>query len=362
MRIAQIIAKGMNGGVEAVVSNYYKNMNSQDIHIDIFIENESKIINKKMLKDGDNIFLIPSYKKIHKYIKVLKFYFKKNNYDIVHSNISTMSFIPLSVAKHCGIKHRIVHSHSTSNKKEVIRKLLKLIFRHFSNMYGTDYFACGKDAGIFQFGKKRIEDGEVFILNNAIEYDKFLYNNKNRTQMRKKYKFDNSNIVIGNIGRFVKQKNQLFLIDAFNQLVKENNEYRLFLIGIGVLKIEVEKKVKMLGLDKYVYFLSETAEPELFYQMFDIFLLPSLYEGLPVVGIEAQVNGLPCIFSTYVTREIKISDNAYFFEINDKKEFANEIIAKVIPKRESKIINDKFDITQQVIRLQKKYLEIYNSK
>ena len=358
MRIAQIIAKGMNGGVEAVVSNYYKNMNSQDIHIDIFIENESKIINKKMLKNGDNIYLVPSYKKIFKYIKIVKFYFKKNDYDIVHSNISTMSFIPLCIAKHCGIKNRIAHSHSTSNKKEVLRKLLKLIFRHLSNMYTTDYFACGKDAAIFQFGKKRFEDGKVFILNNAIEYDEFSYNNDVRNQMRKKYKFDNSNIVIGNIGRFVKQKNHLFLIDVFKQLFEQNQNYRLFLVGVGGLKEEVMNKVKILGLDKYVLFLSETAEPGLFYQMFDLFLLPSLYEGLPVVGIEAQVNGLPCVFSTYVTREIKIRDNVYFFEINDKKKFADNIIANIIFNRESNNISEKFDISKQAIHLKEKYLEI----
>lgn len=314
--VAQIIGKTLNGGVEACIFNYFKAIDKSKVTFDFFVENTSDIINKDVIESmGGRVIITPKYTHLFKYISFLKKTFKKNEYDIVHSNLNTLSVFPLFAAWLAHVKVRIAHSHSTSNKKEHLRNLIKNILRPFSKVFATDYFACSKLAGEYLFGKRAVKKGRVFILHNAVDIDRFKFNPEIRKQMREKYHINDDEIVLGNIGRMVEQKNQTFLLDILKNL--DLNKYKLVIVGDGPLKEDLHKKTAKLHLENNVIFVEKTAKPEYFYNMYDIFLLPSLYEGLPVVGVEAQINGVSCICSNFVTRETKISELIKFIELAD---------------------------------------------
>ena len=359
IRIAQIMGKWLGGGVESVVMNYYRHIDRTKIQFDFICDSDSTDIPyEEIEKLGGRVILIPPYQHIFKYNKELLKVFKENNYKIVHSNINTLSVFPLRIAKKAKIPVRIAHSHSTTNKKEWKKNILKQVLRPLSKIYATDYFACTEHAGRWLFGDKALEQGKVTIINNGIDVDKFLYNEEARKKLRKELKYHNTDIVIGHIGRFMKQKNHSFLIDVFNELHKENKNYKLMLIGQGPLMNEIKQKVKDLNIEDSVKFLGQRKDVNELYQAMDLFLFPSLYEGLGMVMIEAQCSGLPCIASSEVPEVAKVSENVLFLDLNDSLEQWCNSIKKIKKERKANInlIRERgYDINQEVKLLENKY-------
>lgn len=306
IRIAQIIGKWLGGGVESVVMNYYRHLDHDKIQFDFICDDDStNIPYDEIEKLGGKVILIPPYQKVFKYQKELRRVLRDGKYKIVHSHINTLSVFPLYAAKKVGVPVRIAHSHSTTNKKEWKKNLLKQVLRPFSKKYATNYMCCSELAGRWLFGDKTYDEGKVYLLNNAIDLDKFKYDKKIRDKKRKELGIKEDTIVIGHIGRFVAQKNHTFLIDIFNQFHKKEKNSILLLAGQGPLQEEIKNKVRELGLDDSVRFLGQRNDANELYQAFDVFLLPSLYEGLPVVGVEAQASGLLCFFSDDMTKETR---------------------------------------------------------
>lgn len=286
IRIAQIVGKWLGGGVEAVVMNYYRHLDHNKIQFDFICDDDStNIPYDEIEKLGGKVILIPPYQKVFKYQKELRRVLRDGKYKIVHSHINTLSVFPLYAAKKVGVPVRIAHSHSTTNKKEWKKNLLKQVLRPFSKKYATNYMCCSELAGRWLFGDKAYDEGKVYLLNNAIDLDKFKYDKKIRDKKRKELGIKEDTIVIGHIGRFVAQKNHTFLIDIFNQFHKKEKNSILLLAGQGPLQEEIKNKVRELGLDDSVRFLGQRNDANELYQAFDVFLLPSLYEGLPVVGV-----------------------------------------------------------------------------
>ncbi len=359
LRVAQIICQCVNGGVEACIMNYYKHIDKTKIQFDFFVDNTSKIINKdEIIKMGGKIIIVPPYKKIFKFIIFLKKELK--NYDIVHSNINALSVFPLYAAKKAKVKIRIAHSHSTTNKKEFRRNLVKNFLRLFSKKYATNYFACSKEAGEWLFGKKTLNKGEITIVNNAIDIEKFKFNNEVRDELRKEYNISNE-IIIGNIGRFVWQKNQLFLLDVFSQYTKQNPNSYLLLIGDGPLYGDLIKKARNLNIIEKIIFAGTDKEVSKFYSMMDIFVFPSLYEGFGMVMLEAQASGLACIASNGVPKIVKNLDSTIFLDlINDAKFWADELY-KVNLNSDRNLLyvkNSLYDIKKEAIKLEQIYFDI----
>ncbi len=318
IRIAQIVGKWLGGGVEAVVMNYYRHLDHNKIQFDFICDDDStNIPYDEIEKLGGKVILIPPYQKVFKYQKELRRVLRDGKYKIVHSHINTLSVFPLYAAKKVGVPVRIAHSHSTTNKKEWKKNLLKQVLRPFSKKYATNYMCCSELAGRWLFGDKAYDDGKVYLLNNAIDLDKFKYDKKIRDKKRKELGIKEDTIVIGHIGRFVAQKNHTFLIDIFNEIHKLNQNSILLLIGQGPLQEEIKGKVKELGLDDSVKFLGQREDVHEYYNVMDLFLFPSLYEGLGMVMIEAQANGLTCIASTEVPLAASIMQNTYFFSLDD---------------------------------------------
>lgn len=359
VRIAHIIGKWIGGGVESVVMNYYRNIDKSKIQFDFICDDDSTNIPRAEIESmGGRIILIPPYQKVFKYQKELKRVLREGNYRIVHSHINALSVFPLRAAKKAGVPVRIAHSHSTTNKKEWKKNILKMVLKPFSKVYATHYFACTEHAGRWLFGDKEFDKGNVYVLNNAIDLDKFKYDEQVRIAKRKELGIDDNTIVIGHAGRFVAQKNHEFIIDVFNEVHKENKNTKLMLIGKGPLEEQIKEKVKQYGLTEAVMFLGQRPEDihEL-YQAMDVFLFPSLYEGLGMVAIEAQCAGLPCICSTEVPEIAQISESFVRIDLTEQNQVWIKAILnnKEIHNRAIQIDAEMYDIKKEAQKLENSY-------
>lgn len=336
------MGKWIGGGVESVIMNYYENIDRSKIQFTFICDEDSTDIPyEKIEKLGGRVIIVPPYQKVFKYIKKLKEIFKENNCKIVHSNINTLSVFPLYVAKKAGLPIRIAHSHSTSNKKEWKKNMVKNILRPFSKKYANTYFACSELAGRYLFGNKTFDEGKVIVFNNAINLDKFKYDEEKRKEIRKNLNIKDDTFVVGHIGRFVAQKNHTFLIDIFNELHKTKKNSILILIGQGPLQNEIKEKVEELELKDFVKFIGQVTNANDYYNAIDIFVLPSIYEGLGMVLIEAQANELPCIASTEVPSEAIISNQIEYIELYKEPSYWAE---KILNKNRSK---EKFEYNEK---------------
>lgn len=365
IRVAQIMGKWVGGGVEAVVMNYYRHIDRDKIQFDFICDDDStRIPTEEIEKLGGKVILIPPYQKVFKYHKTLKKVLQEGQYKIVHSHINALSVFSLWAAKSAGVPVRIAHSHSTSNKKEWKKTLLKNILRPFSKAFATDYFCCSELAGRWLFGNKTYDQGKVYLLNNAIDVDKFKYDEKIRKEKRKELNIKDNQLVIGHIGRFVQQKNHEFLIDIFNEIYKQDKNAILLLIGEGPLKEEIQNKVDELRLDKNVKFLGQRSDANELYQAMDLFLFPSLYEGLGMVLIEAQCAGLPCIASIEVPQIAKISDKFVFENLKENPKKWADICLKFLKEKSIRKISEKslniqnYNIKNEAKKLKNKYNDL----
>lgn len=363
VRIAHIMGKWIGGGVEAVVMNYYKNIDHHKIQFDFICDEDSTDIPYKEIEAlGGKVILVTPYQHVLKYQKEMIKILKEGNYKIVHSHINTLSVFPLRAAKRAGVPVRIAHSHSTTNKKELKKNIIKNILKPFAKLYATDYFACTEHAGRWLFGNKEFDNGNVYLLNNAIELEKFRYNEEIRKSKREELNINDDTLVIGHIGRFVAQKNHTFLVDIFNEVLKQKENAVLLLIGQGPLQEDIGRKVKDLGISNKVRFLGQREDVNELYQAMDVFVFPSLYEGLGMVLIEAQCSGLCCIASTEVPNMAKVTDNLEFIQLSETSQKWAENTVVLLNKNNRKdyskeVSNAGYNIVKEAKKIENKYIE-----
>lgn len=314
------------GGIEAFLMNYYRHMDRTKIHCDFIVHGYSKgIFNEEIEQLGGKIYHVPT-KSRHpfKYQRELKKIFGSGNYQIVHSHLDAMSCWVLKIAKACGIPVRIAHSHNT---KHLTNNRLKLFINEYARkhitQYATHYFACSDKAGRWLFGDAWGRENSQ-IINNAIDFSLYQFNREMSLQLRKLHGVEH-NFVIGHVGRFSYQKNHMFLLEVYAELRKVRDDIRLVLIGDGEDRIEIEKKISQLGMDEAVLLLGSKSNVYDYYSMMDLFVLPSRFEGLPVVAVEAQVNGLTCFLSDRITREICITEHTALIGIENVQNWVTAI-------------------------------------
>lgn len=314
IRVAQVIGKLMAGGVESVVYNYYRHIDHQKVQFDIFYDADSTVEPPQDLIDmGARFYCIPPYQNLPAFLRTLTMHFKQHQYTIVHSHLNTLNVFPLYAAKLAGVSVRISHNHSTAGKGER-KNILKYMLRPFAKMFPTHYCACSAYAGKWLFGKAFYNSGKVCLIRNAIDLKKFTFNLNIRDQVRLELGLTD-NFVLGHVGRFCYQKNHEFLIDIFHQVYLQESKARLLLIGDGELKEQVMEQVSALGLNQAVLFLGVRSDVDKLMQAMDVFVLPSRYEGLGIVAIEAQAASLPCVVSTKVPREAQILNSVAFIDL-----------------------------------------------
>lgn len=361
IKVAQVIGKLNAAGVEAVINNYYRFIDHNRFQFDFYIDADSNCQPPQELKDlGARYIIIPPYQDVVECIKTLQKHFVKEKYDIVHVNLNTISVFALYAAKKAGIPVRINHNHSTASRTEIKRNVLKNILRPFAKLFATDYMACSKFAGRWLFGKRDMQNGKVIILNNAIELEKYAYKEEIRCQVRKELGIDDA-IVIGHVGRFSHQKNHKKLLKIFCEISKMNDKAILLLVGRGELEKEIRSLVKKMGLEEKVVFLGVRNDVAKLYQAMDVFVLPSYYEGLPVVAIEAQASGTPCVLSDAMTKETKVLSDTVFMSLEETDQKWAEIILSKVNEQKKYTVDEMkkagFDIKTEAIKLMQYYEE-----
>lgn len=346
VKVLYFIDRMLRGGIQTFVIENMKHMDKNKIQIDyLLLDDGVKYELEDTLKEmGSNVYKLKGVwlRKPTDYFnyfkKIDEFFSQHNDYKVVHLHSSSKNFYILKSAKKYGIPVRIAHSHNIGfQSKNKIQIMIGNLCKPLLKKYATDYFACAYLAGEWLFGKKAVKDGKVRVIHNAVEYEKFKFNEEKRIEIRNRLNI-NEKLVIGNVGRFSEQKNHEFLIDIFNEIHKKNKMSTLMLIGKGEKEELIRKKVKELGLENDVIFMGFCDNVNELMWAMDIFLMPSLHEGLPVVGIEAQAAGLPCFMSKYViTDEVKITELVKFIELKQSpREWAEEILNSDLSRKNTK--------------------------
>lgn len=308
IRVMQIMGRMMGGGVEATTLNHYRFLNHDRVQFDFVVQSDSDNVPvEEIERYGGRIFTVPSYKNLPKYSSELQRIFAAEQPDIVHSNLNALSVFPLRVASRAHVPIRIAHSHSTSNPNETIKTMAKTMLRPFSKVYPTHLAACGTLSAEWLFGDKAVQRGDIHYIHNAIDLHKFEFNMRERVSYRASIGVHDNQLVIGQVGRFSAQKNQLFSIDVFQEILAIVPDAVMVFLGIGDTMEAAQEKVKQLGIQDHVKFMGLRHDVAAWYSAFDVLLFPSLYEGLPLTVIEAQASGLPIVASSRVTEEAFIN-------------------------------------------------------
>lgn len=315
VRILQVLDQiSENSGVSSVVMNYYDHLSDREIVFDFMIYEPIDPDTKgKMEKCGSKIYMMPkpSGRQIFKYKKSLEKFFEEHGkeYPILHGHIPNAAIFYLRAAKKYGVPVRILHSHNARGADGIYKKVRNYFLNHLGIRAANRYFACSYCAADYLFGKRNRE--QVTLLPNAVDLEKYRFNEEKRKKMREEYQVGDR-LVIGHVGRFAEQKNHAFIIEIAKELKKQSRDFVMLLVGDGDLRPQIQQKIKEEQIEDNFIFVGGVKNVEDYLQMMDVFILPSLYEGLPVVGVEAQANGLPCIFSDQITREVELTKDVYF--------------------------------------------------
>lgn len=264
-----------------------------------------------------------------------------------------MSGVVLKAAKKNGVRFTIAHAHSASQDKN-LKYLIKVLAKKNIKKYSDKMFACGEEAGKWMFETDNFE-----VLNNAIDTDLYTYNKEKADKVKKEFGIENK-FVVGHVGRFNYPKNHKFIIDVFNEIQKVREDSVLMLVGDGDLRHEIEQKVQDLGFSDKVIFTGVRSDVNDLMQGMDVFLFPSLYEGLPVTMVEAQASGLKCIISDKVPLECKMTENIVVVKLEESpQKWAEEVLKYEKYERKNtkeEIVKANFDIKANAKYLQEFYL------
>ena len=357
IRVAQVMGYMDGGGVEQVVMNYYRHIDRSRVQFDFLVCEGSGMVPREEIElMGGRVFMVPPYKQLPRYMRETERLFREERWPIVHSHVNALSVFPLRAAERAGVPVRIAHSHSTAGKGETAKNAVKSVLKRFSNVYPTHRMACSRYAGEWLFGK-----GVDFeVLYNAIDLSRFFFNVEARAQARADLGLVGGQTVIGHVGRFMPQKNHRFLIDAFALAARRRPDLVLVLVGAGEAQALAKSWTAERGVADRVMFLGQRDDVDRLYQAFDAFALPSLYEGLGIVAVEAQAARLPCLLSDRITREVDVTGTVRFLPIGDPSEWA-KTLAEVQPgvrinaRRED---FENYDIDRAAKRLAAHYLEL----
>lgn len=358
------------GGIEALLMNVYRHIDREKVQFDFMVHRPDYAFYEDSIRElGGRIYRTPKFSPFpgayHQYMEsVEKILSEHPEYKVIHAH-AELNLWPLMIAKKVGIPTRIAHSHNARTTIN-LKYFFFLYEKLFIKDYCTDMFMCSTPAGVWTFGKKAVNSGEVKFIKNGIETEKFVFNEELRAKKRKELSLDGK-LVVGHVGRFMQQKNHTFIIDIFAVIHKKNPNSALLLISDGRLMDEIKTKVHGLGLDDCVIFLGNRSDVNELMQAMDVFLFPSLWEGLPLTGIEAQTSGLPVVMSDVITDEVRISKNVYIMSLKQNAEEWADKVLSVCSNSErqnvqKQIIEAGFDIRSTAQWLQEFYLRRYKEK
>lgn len=348
IRVLHVLGGTGLGGAESRIMDLYRQMNRDELQFDFLVhssavngfhedapEREPQFYDEEIRQLGGHIYVLPKFKVYNypAYKKAVQSFFKAHHeFRVVQGHMTSTAGIYLPIAKKNGVPITVAHSRNAG----VVKGLKGIATRFFRRnlVRKADYcFACSELAGKDVFGDEAVCQGKVKIIHNAIDAGKFAYDPQRRAEVREKLGL-REQLVIGHVGRFDYQKNHPYLIEVFAKLCDRRQDAVLLLLGEGPGMDNIKEKCRALGIDGKVMFLGNQRQPENYYQAMDIFLLPSYFEGLPGVLVEAQAAGLRCLVSDAVTREAEATDLVTYLSIEQPAgEWAKRIEASASYER-----------------------------
>ena len=360
IRVLHVLQRMEAAGVQTLLMNLYRSIDRSKVQFDFLVHyKEHQFFDDEIEALGGKIYRL-SVREDYNFIKYCKeldaFFEEHSEYKIVHGHMHSLGAIYLHYAKKHGVPVRIAHSHTNSTQNDA-KKFVKQIMNSLYKKDATDLFACSEAAGKYMFG-----DENFTVINNAILTDNFLFSQAKRDEKRKELGVENK-FVIGNVGRFELQKNQKYLVDVFSVLHEMIPESKLLLIGTGSMLEEVKKKVNEMGLNSAVSFLGNRKDVAELYMAMDVFAFPSLFEGLGIVGVEAQAAGTPCVCTDTLPKEISVTPLLYRLPL---KNGVDNWAKKIIEAKENSyahsnmkqyIVDSNYDMTALAKQLEEFYLK-----
>lgn len=369
IRVLHVIGIMNRGGAETMIMNLYRHIDRSKVQFD-FVENSSEpaIFDEEIISLGGRIYRCPHYngKNHFTYAKWWNEFFQAHSkeYPIVHGHLGSTAAIYLAIAKKYGA-YAIAHSHSSGTDHSLRSYLYQMMSYNTRNV--ADYFfACSEAAGKDRFGRKVISGDHYAVLNNAIDVNRFSYNPSVHNAVRDELGIRQNQLVVGHIGRYTKEKNHEFILRIFSELKKMDSNARLLMIGDGPLHTQIMQAAEQLGLSSDVIFTGVRSDVERLVQAMDVFVLPSLYEGLGIVVIEAQVAGLPCCVSDVVPPEAVLTDLVERRPLADGADaWAQWILSRGHTQRQNetaKIMQAGYDISTTTAWLQNFYESVVKKR
>ncbi|MDD2649110.1 MAG: glycosyltransferase family 1 protein [Eubacteriales bacterium] len=366
IRILHSVSNMDRAGIETMLMNYYRNIDRTKIQFD-FLANKPKIgdYEEEIKALGGHIYRSPGFmpQNIGKYMDYMRRILSEDrDIRILHVHNESFGAFALVAARKCGMPNRLFHAHSTNIKRD-FKYLYKLFCKRLIPKNSTMRLACSKEAARFFFGSRVADFGDYLTIHNAIDLGKFAFSEETRAEMRSQLGLSDK-FVIGHIGRFSSEKNQTRLVEMLPEIQKLRRNAVLLLVGEGELAQDVKKRVSELSLSESVVFTGSVPDTHRYYQAMDVFVLPSLFEGLPVTGIEAQANGLPCLFSSGVPDEAASAENTAFLPLSETNERWAQEIMLLYGKNNIRsaggciMKNAGYDIGTEALKLQELYLSI----
>ena len=350
------IIDGKAGGIDKYLLTFLEQVHSEFVQVDFLTNHMDADLKKKLEQYGSRLYEVANLKQPNLQYRQICDIIQKNKYDVTYFNISTaISRIGPQAAFDCNVPIRVIHSHSTGNdcSNPYKRKLLDFLHNKYKKqLYKTAnrFYACSKTAGLWLFPEKVVESNQFKIIHNAVDAKKFAYNVTLRNQLRDELNLTDK-YVIGHVGNFCYPKNYPLLLEIFRSLLKKNSQAVLLLVGTGPDFEQVKESVNAMGMQDNVIFLGQRKDVHCIMQAMDVFILPSRFEGLALVAIEAQAAGLPCVFSTGMSDEAKITEEVIYLSTDAPIEnWVDAIDSFKDCKRrntENEIINAGYDVSRQ---------------
>lgn len=312
-----MIASLYNGGSQAMIMNLYQRIDRSRVQFDFVVDHPEYDAYRTLVEDlGGKVYTVPVFngRNFFQVISGWEQLFQAHpEYSILHSHARSYASIYLPVARRNGLK-TIVHSHNTSNGKG-LSSLAKNILQYPLRYQSDYYFGCSRDAGRWLFGDRIVSSDRFFVLNNAVDAQKFRYDPKAREEYRKQFDIKDENVYL-QVGSLSDQKNHLFSLEVFQKLCQDRPDCRLYIAGVGEKEQIIREKIDAYHLNRNVFLLGRRNDVDKLLQMADCYIMPSIYEGLSVAAVEAQASGIPCLLSDVVSREVKITDVCEFLPLD----------------------------------------------
>ena len=363
IRVLNLFTIMDRGGAETMVMNYYRHIDRTKVQFDFLVHRQQRgAYDDEIEALGGRIYrMCPVYpQNFARYKRDLRGFFQAHSeYKIIHSHMSELGYFAFREAERQGVPVRICHAHNAPHGFDA-KMFIRTYFKKRMMPYLTHLFMCGEESGKWLYGEKN--KSRFIMLNNAIDAASYTYDLSKREELRRQFG-PADELVIGHVGRFNPQKNHPFLMDIFAALLKREPDAVLLLVGGGVGMSKMQEKVQKLGIAEHVHFLGVRSDVADLMQAMDVFVFPSLYEGLGIALIEAQAAGLPCVVSDTIPHEAYLTDLVDSESLSAPAEkWAEKILAKrAIPRtdRRAEIAAHGFDITTEAVKLQEFYLKAY---